>query len=182
MTPLAGRATTGPSTTTPTMVSSAPRPGEREHGVAAAQHRGQHDRHADAGQRDADDRPHGETRSCARRDSRGCAASGATRDALTAGATPATSVTTTPTTMPITATEALNDQAAGRQGEPEGVEHRLEQPGDAEAADDADGGRDHADEHASTTTDARIWPRPAPIARSRADSRVRWATMIENVL
>ena len=35
---------------------------------------------------------------------------------------------------------------------------------------------------ASPVTDARICRRDAPIARSSADSRVRWATRIENVL
>ena len=35
---------------------------------------------------------------------------------------------------------------------------------------------------ASTPTAATTWRREAPIARSRADSRVRWATRIENVL
>jgi hypothetical protein len=34
----------------------------------------------------------------------------------------------------------------------------------------------------STSTDPSTWPRPAPIARSIANSRVRWATVIENVL
>ncbi len=36
--------------------------------------------------------------------------------------------------------------------------------------------------NASRTTDVRTWRRLAPIARSSAISRVRWATMIENVL
>ena len=35
---------------------------------------------------------------------------------------------------------------------------------------------------ASTMTDARIWPRDEPIARSSADSLIRWAMVIENVL
>ncbi len=36
--------------------------------------------------------------------------------------------------------------------------------------------------NASRSTDSRIWRRPAPSARSRPFSRVRWATVIENVL
>ena len=35
---------------------------------------------------------------------------------------------------------------------------------------------------ASSPTDQSTCPRDAPIARSSADSRVRWAMMIENVL
>ena len=35
---------------------------------------------------------------------------------------------------------------------------------------------------ASAVTDRSTWPREAPRARSRADSRVRWATRIEKVL
>lgn len=35
---------------------------------------------------------------------------------------------------------------------------------------------------ASSTTDPMTWPREAPIDRSSASSRVRWATMMENVL
>ena len=35
---------------------------------------------------------------------------------------------------------------------------------------------------ASRATAATTWRREAPIARSSADSRVRWATRIENVL
>ena len=35
---------------------------------------------------------------------------------------------------------------------------------------------------ASSTTEHRIWRREAPSVRSIANSRVRWATVIENVL
>ena len=35
---------------------------------------------------------------------------------------------------------------------------------------------------ASAATPTTIWRRDAPMARSSADSRVRWATRIENVL
>ena len=107
MMPLAGRATTGPNTTTPTIVSSAPSPARASTESPPL---------STAVMTTATPMAVSATPVIARRaeavvrstDTSRMAASGATREALTAGATPATRVTTTPTIMEITTTEALN--------------------------------------------------------------------------
>ena len=62
-------------------------------------------------------------------------------------------------------------------------EQRLEQTGERHAADEADDRRDDAHERRlRTARTGRPARASAPMARSRAISRPRWATMIEKVL
>ena len=99
----------------------------------------------------------------------------------------ARTATTTVTTRPVTNDEmtavAGIDDAAGRDVEPERAEQRLEPDGQADAGDEADDRRRSARPRtASNSTEPSTWRWPAPIARSSAISRLRWATMIEKVL
>jgi hypothetical protein len=101
------------------------------------------------------------------------AARGGTRDAFTAGTTPARRVTTIPTTSEAPTAPALsvrppagrpNPKAAKRPFRPRATTTPPNRPiTEATAPITA----------ASPTTEARTWRRLAPRARSRADSRVR---------
>ena len=153
-----GRATTGPNTTSPTMVISAPSPATGSDVVAATDHRREHDRDAD--RRSARHRATARTtdapvRSTATSRS---AASGATRDARSAGATAATRVTTTPTTNDVTTVPVVNSSPPAGQREPEGVEQPLSsaaipRPPTTPAADAST-----PITTASRTTDPSTWP------------------------
>ena len=87
-----------------------------------------------------------------------------------------------PTASEETTAEAGTTSGVSGPGEADAAEQGVEPDGQADAADDADGGRDEADDDASISTEPTTWRRRAPSARSSASSRVRWATMIENVL
>ena len=110
------------------------------------------------------------------------AASGATRDALSAGVMLATSVVTTPTAAAMTIVSTPRTSPAvgrSRPAPPIRASSPVARPSPtpmpiAEATIPM--------ASASPVTDVRICRREAPIARSSADSRVRWATRIENVL
>ena len=110
------------------------------------------------------------------------AASGATRDALSAGVMLATSVVTTPTAAAMTIVSTpRTSPAVGRSRPAPSI--RASRP----VARPSPMPMPMAEAtipmaSASPVTDVRIWRREAPIARSSADSRVRWATRIENVL
>ena len=111
------------------------------------------------------------------------AASGATREALTAGATLASSVVTMPDGGGDDDRVDADDEAADREVEPRAGQQRVEPGGQTEAGAEADGRGDDADDEAlRRRRPSTTWRRDAPIARSSADSRVRWATRIENVL
>ena len=111
------------------------------------------------------------------------ASTGSTLVARRAGATAATTVTTVPTSSPTTTAVAaragcpavgrLKPEAAHQGGQPArqpDPEQHAERRGDQA---EHEGLRQHAC--------ACTWRRVAPIARSSASSRVRWATCIEKV-
>ena len=111
------------------------------------------------------------------------AASGGTRDARIAGNTVARSVTTMPTSERGDHRARLHRDRAGRDAESERVEQRRGGP----TARPMPASRPRIDASNpiasdSSAIDASTWRRDAPIARSSADSRVRCAIRIENVL
>ena len=110
------------------------------------------------------------------------AARGATREARTAGARLATSVTTTPTARAIAT--VLVSRASGEAGVVSPMASiRASRPRASPmpaAMPPTEASRPTAS--ASAVTEPSTWTRDAPSARRSADSRVRWATRIEKVL
>ena len=110
------------------------------------------------------------------------AAIGAIRVARRAGTTLATTVTTTPTSSDTTIVRvAMTEAVAGRsapialnRARRRGHEPRPPSSPRIEAS--------RPITSASSTTERSTWRRVAPSIRSSASSRVRWATVIENVL
>ena len=77
----------------------------------------------------------------------------------------------------------LEHQRVLAEVEPEPPEDRLDADGEQHAEADPDRrARRVRPRPASSSTDRATWRRLAPIARSRASSRLRWATRIEKVL
>ena len=110
-------------------------------------------------------------------------ATGATRVARSAGTSPESIVTTTPT-MP-----AIDDRVRGehrrraRQVEPERRQQRQQARRRARSPPRCRPPRRRARRTAlSVTTEPSTWRRDAPIVRSVASSRARWATVIDSVL
>ena len=178
-TPAAGRATTGPRTTAPTSVSSAPSPA-RPSGwsaiVAVA---------TVAIPRAVSTMPpinrlfEAEVESTA--DSRK-AASGAIREARRAGRKLASRVEPTPTTMAMTTVLVAITTPSKPRSKP-----ALSMMALSPTARPYPTARPASDAMvpitiASPTTEVSTWRRDAPSARSSADSRLRWAMRIENVL
>ena len=110
------------------------------------------------------------------------AATGATRVARTAGTSAASSVTPMPTPSPIAMVRGASSMAPRGMPIPaasnSAPSRRLEPRPVSSPATDARTPRSSA----SAATPARTWPRVAPSERSRANSRRRCATVIENVL
>ena len=110
------------------------------------------------------------------------AATGRTREARTAGAAPATSATSVPTATPMMTVLDLNTRPPAGRENPKASNMPFSRPAtptppsrpatEATTPTAAD----------SSRTDPRTWARVAPTARSSADSRLRWAAMIEKVL
>ena len=178
-TPAAGRATTGPRTTAPTSVSSAPSPARTSASsaiVAVA---------TVAMPRPVSTMPpisrlfEAEVESTA--DSRS-AASGAMREARRAGRKLASSVEPTPTTMAMTTVLVAITTPSKPRSKP-----ALSMIALSPTASPYPTARPASDAMvpitiASPTTEVSTWRREAPSARSSADSRLRWAMRIENVL
>ena len=110
------------------------------------------------------------------------AAIGATRLARSAGATAEATVTTTPTTTDVMIVAAVmtvgpdgmsRPTLASSSRSPNDIPIPRPRPAAQATSPTAT---------ASSSTERRTCRRPAPIARSMARSRVRWAMTIENVL
>jgi hypothetical protein len=84
------------------------------------------------------------------------AASGGTRDALIAGATPATSVTTTPTIIEITTTEVLNTRPPAGSENPKASNMPLSKPAMPSPPNKPTADATTPTSKASMATDARI--------------------------
>jgi hypothetical protein len=110
------------------------------------------------------------------------AASGGTRDARIAGTTIATRVTIIPTANAATTVEGFTVSAPLVIPAPSAWNSARKPAASAipTIRPRIDAARPIAVD--SSPIDASTWVREAPIARSNADSRVRWAMMIENVL
>ena len=181
ITRLAGRATTGPNT------DDADDRGERAERAQPdrrlGEHGEEHERDAAGEQHRARDRAQTRTR-CVRSTlvSRSTA-SGATRDAFHAGAAPASSVIVTPASNEITAVDGSNAMPPDGSAAPKLANSAFKQLREDDAAEQPGDRGDQAQASAPRrVTHVRICRRDAPIVRSSADSRVRWATRIENVL
>ena len=92
-------------------------------------------------------------------------------------------MTTPPTTRPMTTVLGLTTIPPLGMSMPTSASSAFEQSRHEDAAEDAEAGREEPDhqrlaEHRAAAPGGRL----APIARSSASSRVRWATMIVNVL
>jgi len=110
------------------------------------------------------------------------AAMGAMRDAFTAGASEATSVTRTPTRRAVMTVSGLSTVPPAGMSKPKALSSPFSTPARPMPTTSpiTDASRPVAT--ASSSTDRSTWERDAPSARSRAICRVRWAMMIENVL
>ena len=110
------------------------------------------------------------------------AAIGAIRVARSAGTTLATTVTTTPTSSETTIVRvAMTDAVAGRSAPI--AQNSARRPGTSASPPSSPSSEATKPiSAASKTTERRTWRRVAPSIRSSASSRVRWATVIENVL
>ncbi len=178
----AGRATPGPATTRPIRLATAPRPVHRSSDSpptsapvsTPAAPRPRIARPATARPRDV---PLRSTEASRR------AASGATREARTAGPTAAVTVAIVPTSSPATTVPAVTTVPPAGSEPPDGVEQALEQAGHADPGHQPQRRGDEPDDEG---LDHDGSPAPGggrrPTARSSAISRVRWATRIENVL
>src|SRR5581483_2975992 len=146
-----GPATAGPNTTTPTIVRRAPNPARANVPLPLLSTATSTMATPTAPMANPTTTRAGDTRGVSAPASRR-AATGRTRDERTAGAAPATSVTTTPTRSPMMIVDTPNTSPpAGRATDSSGAE---------------------------TST----WRRVAPTARSNADAVLRWVPMIEKVL
>jgi hypothetical protein len=178
--PATGRATTGPSTTVPSSVMTAPSPtipseGSLDRAVAAVRAMPTPARIAPATTRGAE----GEVRSTATSRS---AARGGTRDVLIAGMIPASSVTTRPTTTDTRMAPPVTTRPPAGRANPAASNSPLSSPATAMPPASPTSDATTPTTRASITTETSTWRREAPMARSRAAVRVRWATMIEKVL
>ena len=89
-------------------------------------------------------------------------------------------MTTIPTAQRDDDRPGLDRDAVVRQREADGVEEPEEALAEAEAEDEPDDGGDTPITSASTMTEPSTWRREAPSVRSVANSRVRWAIVIES--
>ena len=110
------------------------------------------------------------------------AAIGATLLALSAGAIAATRVTTTPMLSAVTATPVVRPNPAVGMPAPIAPSTALSPIARPTPAPRPTTAAKKPIASASAATPASTWPRDAPIARSSAVSRVRWATTIAKVL
>ena len=109
------------------------------------------------------------------------AASGATRVAARAGASAASTVIRIPTTRPMmTADGGTASVANSVSGWPWSTAMMPAIMPTAASTPTTEAAAPTST--ASASTDRRIWPRSAPMQRSRASSRVRWAISTEKVL
>ena len=110
------------------------------------------------------------------------AAIGGTRVARSAGRRLAISVTTIADEQRDAIVRVLDHHRVRRQRRPSFSNSHI-RPGQAEAEEEADDRSDHAhDRSASTMIEPSTWTREAPSVRSVANSRVRWAIVIESEL
>ena len=123
--------------------------------------------------RDASDRSTATSRRAAR---------GATRVACTAGSTAASRVMPRPTAKAITTVVELMTRPVVGRSAPAAENAAVTPVARPTPASNPMIDATSPSSVASTRTDPRTWRRLAPMARSRASSRVRWATRIENVL
>ena len=174
----AGRAATGPTATTPAAVSSAPRPARPSAPLdapvtTATTPPASINEPATRRHRDDAERSTATSRS---------AASGATREARTAGASDASSVIRIPTSGAMTSVVVLIVRPPAGSANPNASNSAFKPWASAKPRP-----RPTAEATTPTTIDSpasdqNTWRRSAPIARSSADDRWRWAAMIENVL
>ena len=75
----------------------------------------------------------------------------------------------------------MTDAVAGRSA-PIGLQQPAQAGREQQPAEQPEQRGDQADQAASSTTERSTWRRVAPSVRSSASSRVRCATVIENVL
>ncbi len=180
MAALAGPATTGPATTTPTSVAMAPRPASPRVSPPPSRARSTMPTPAAAMTEPVTARtidvPVLST-AVSRR-----AAMGAVREAFNAGARPDTTVTNSPMSPAAnTPVASMASPPAGKEN-PKASNSPLSRPAISSPPPAPSSEATSPTTAVSASTDPRIWRRLAPSARSRADSRARWATMIEKVL
>ena len=175
-----GRATTGPRTTNPTSMARAPSPARAiapsssdDADTTVAAPAAAITKPAIARVRDAAERSMATSRS---------AASGATRDALSAGETLATSVVSTPTRPATMIVPVVTTRPAVGSASPAPAINAFNPAARPRPTPNPMAEATTPMISASRATAVTTCRREAPIARSSADSRVRWATRIENVL
>ena len=110
------------------------------------------------------------------------AATGATREDRTDGATPATSVATTPAPIASTMLDALNTRPPAGSAKPKPSNTPLSPAAMPIPAPQPAAAPTRPTPSASSMPEPITCRRVAPSARSSADVRLRWAAMIENVL
>ncbi len=110
------------------------------------------------------------------------AATGGTLAARRAGKRAATSVTSTPTVIELRMVVVEITGAVAGTPIPAASSRALSPTARPMPAANPSKDATIPTARASRKIDPSTCPRPAPMARSRATSRVRWATMIENVL
>ena len=110
------------------------------------------------------------------------AASGATREARIAGVTLATSVVSTPTSAAATIVPVVTTSPVLGRDRPAPLIRACRPAARPRPTPNPMAVATTPMASASRATATTTWRREAPIARSSADSRVRWATRIENVL
>ena len=104
------------------------------------------------------------------------------RDAFRAGARPEATVAKTPTRMAAITPEGLIVKPPAGSEKPAASNRPLSRPAMPRPPNAPMTDATTPTAAVSATTDPSTWRRLAPRARSSADSRVRWATMIEKVL
>ena len=102
--------------------------------------------------------------------------------ARSAGFSAAATVTTMPDDQRDDHRARLDDRAGVRQVDPDRLEQLVDREREPDPARDPRGGAEQPEDQRLEPTEERIWRREAPSVRSMPNSRVRWATVIENVL
>ncbi len=178
ITELAGRAATGPTATTPAAVSNAPRaapPSAPLDAPVTTRKTPPASIAEPATRRHRDDAE----RSTATSRS---AASGATREARTAGASDASSVIRIPTSGAMTSVVVRIVRPPAGSAKPNASNSAFKPWASAKPRPSPTAEATTPTTIDSPASDQNTWRRSAPIALSSADDRWRWAAMIENVL
>ncbi len=110
------------------------------------------------------------------------AAIGVTRVARSAGVRAASIVTPTPSASATTTVRVANTRPVFGRSIPDASNSALMPAAKPSPANRPSTAPASPTRNASTSTAARICPRDAPSVRSRPNSRIRWATVIEKVL